>query len=402
MLRAALLATVFLAAAPAVAAKATQKSFVVIHLDDVSRDMAALMPLVAAASSSGTVYTRAFANVPLCGPSRATFLTGQEVDRHGVADNDTADWGTGFVPQALRDAGYRTMMIGRLLNGYSGTVQQLGFQKWATLAVLAPLDYFDAEFDVNGSIVQTTGYTTDQIYRRARNCVEGSRPFFCWVAAIGAHSPAEPAPRHVGTAASLPFSVGPAFNEADMSDKPSWMQALPSYTPQKQANIADAWRDHIETLQADDEGVASILAAVDQDVCVILTADNGRMHGQHRVTGKSVLYEESINVPLYTWNCGTAPGVDDRLVSNIDVPAHIISLAMVAPLRPLDGRPLDAEPRSRVRIVGGTDIDAAGWRRKRTVEWTFGNGEFEAYDLTDDPWQERSLPALPKRRKRAK
>jgi N-acetylglucosamine-6-sulfatase len=379
---------------------AEPKSFVVIHWDDVSRDQAAMMPLVGALAASGTVYSRAFTNVPLCGPSRAAFLTGQEAETTGLETNSDADWGTNFVPQALRQAGYRTMMIGKMPNGYTGTPAGLGFNRWAVLTGINAEDrYFDAEIDVNGTVKAVDGYTTDELYRRGRNCVTGSRPFFCWIAAIGAHAPANPAPRHVGGCNSLPFNVGPAFNEADMSDKPSWMQALPLMSGQKMAKAEANWRDHCATLLADDEGVASIINLADPDVCVILTADNGRMHGQHRVTGKSILYEESIGVPLITWNCGTAPGTDSRLVSNVDVPAHILSLAGVQSLRPLDGRPLDGAPRSRVRIVGGTDVDAAGWRRANTVEWIYGNGEFEAYDLQADQWQERSLPALPRRRR---
>lgn len=379
-------------------AAAEPKSFVVIHWDDVSRDQAAMMPLVGALAVSGTVYSRAVTNVPLCGPSRAAFLTGQEAETTGLRTNGDADWGDGFVPQALHQAGYRTMAIGKMPNGYTGTPAALGFNRWAVLTNVHSEDrYFDAELDVNGTVKTVDGYTTDELYRRGRNCVTGSRPFFCWIAAIGAHAPANPAPRHVGGCDSLAFNVGPAFNEVDMSDKPAAMQALPPLSGQKVAKVEASWRDHCATLLADDEGVASILDLVDADVCVILTADNGRMHGQHRVTGKSVLYEESIGIPLITWNCGTAPGTDGRLVSNVDVPAHILSLAGVQPLRPLDGRPLDGAPRNKVRIVGGTDVDAAGWRRSEAVEWLYGNDEFEAYDLEDDPWQERSLPEFRRR-----
>lgn len=398
-LLAACAATALLALSPAAAAP---KSFVVIHLDDVDHSrFNASMTRTMAVHTGRTVYPSSFTNLPLCGPSRATFLTGQEAETTGITENTATDWGTGFVPQALRAAGWRTNIVGKMPNGYMGTPAQLGFQKWSVIEAIGEARYFDATVNENGTPRTLSEYTTDYLYARARTCVKGSKPFFCWVSAIGAHAPAHPAPRHVGGCDGKPFQPGPAFNEADMSDKPSIMQGLQQFSTKKAGKVEKAWRDQCATLLADDEGVRSILDLVDDqpDVCVILTADNGRLFGQHRDTGKSLLYEESIRVPLVAWNCGTAPGTDDRLVSNVDIPAHILSLAGVAPPRPLGGRPLDAEPRARVRIVGGTDVDAAGWRRKRTVEWTFGNGEREAYDLVADPWQERSLPALPRRRR---
>lgn len=384
---AALAATALLA----LPAGAAPKSFVVVTFDDVGWQLFDAAMTATKAVPGATVYPRAFVNVPLCGPSRAAFLTGQEAETTGITKNEHANWGTGFMPQALRQAGYRTMIVGKKPNGFLGTPQDLGFNRWAVIKDVDGDRYFDAELDVNGNDVTATGYTTDALYRRGRACVEGSRPFLCWVAAIGAHAPAVPRNDLVNSCNSVAFNPGPAFNEANMADKPSWMQNLPAVT-----NAASNFREQCATLKADDEGVRSILDMVagDSSICVIVTADNGRMHGQHRLTGKNALYEESIGVPLMTWNCGTSPGTDNRLVSNVDIPAHILSLANVASLRPLDGRPLDGPTRSRVRIVTDTDEPAAGWRRQSTAEWSLETGESEFYDLADDPWQERSRSSL--------
>lgn len=398
MIRTALLASAVLLSVPAVAAP---KNFVVVTLDDVGWALFNAAMTETMAVPGATVFPRSFTNISLCGPSRAAFLTGQEGETTGITENVDADWGTGFMPEALRDAGYRTMLIGKMPNGFLGRPDDLGFQQWAAMLDPEADRYFDVDLDVNGNTKRVNGYTSDDFYRRGRNCVQGSRPFFCWIAALGAHAPADARPDLINACASVQFEPGPAFNEADMSDKPSWMQGLEAYSSGKQANIAQGFREQCDTLKADDEGVRSILDLVanDRHVCVILTTDNGRLHGQHRLTGKSALYEESINVPLVTWNCGSEPGTDNRLVSNVDLPAHILDLAGVASLRPLDGRPLTGSTRSRVRIVGGTDIDAAGWRRQTNVEWTFGNGEIESYDLDSDPYQMDSRSRLRRPRK---
>lgn len=376
---------------------AAAMSFVVVTLDDVSwaHYRAAGLP------ETGTVYRNAFTNVPLCGPSRATFLTGQEAGTTGIrGNNHTGNWGTNFVPQALRAAGYKTTIIGKKPNGFETSapgfrhVSELGFTKWAVIKDVHGDRYFDVDLDVNGTVVTSPGYVTDDLYRRARNCVLGARPFFCWVAAVGAHAPADAAPRFARACDDVPFEPGPAYNEDDMSDKPSWMRGLPLV-----GGAAENFRAQCAALKADDEGIRSVLDLVggDPGVCVIVTSDNGRLSGQHRLTGKSVLYEESINVPLLTWNCGGTVGNDDRLVSNVDIPATILSLSGVEPLRLLDGRPLANSNRAKVRIVGGTEIDAAGWRFRNRVEWVFDNGETEYYNLTRDPAQLENVVPPPRR-----
>ena len=61
---------------------------------------------------------------PLCCPSRATYLTGQYAHNHGVIHNAGPFGGyarldhTNTLPVWLQQAGYRTIHVGRYLNGY--------------------------------------------------------------------------------------------------------------------------------------------------------------------------------------------------------------------------------------------------------------------------------------------
>ena len=69
-------------------------------------------------------FEQAFASFPLCCPSRATHLTGQYAHNHGVLHNAgpfggyTALDHANTLPVWLQRAGYRTMHVGRYLNGY--------------------------------------------------------------------------------------------------------------------------------------------------------------------------------------------------------------------------------------------------------------------------------------------
>ena len=72
----------------------------------------------------GTTFTHALSPYPLCCPARASILTGQYAHNHGVRANVPPRGGfTKFrdrnsLPVWLQRSGYRTMMIGKYLNGY--------------------------------------------------------------------------------------------------------------------------------------------------------------------------------------------------------------------------------------------------------------------------------------------
>ena len=73
---------------------------------------------------SGATFANSFTNWPLCCPSRATFYTGQYAHNHRVLGNSPPDGGfvsfndSSALPVWLQGAGYRTIHVGKYLNGY--------------------------------------------------------------------------------------------------------------------------------------------------------------------------------------------------------------------------------------------------------------------------------------------
>lgn len=378
-----------------------QPNIIVIMLDDVP-DNLSVLPKTSALLSLGTRYTNSFVNFPLCGPSRATFLTGQDADTHGVkGDGGFLAVKTGLVPQALRAANYTTALFGKNPNGFKGLASELGFAHWETIADIRDDRYFNPQLNIDGTTQPFAGYTTDIVFGRAQQWIDATPgPYFAWIASIGGHAPNDPAPRYVGACASTPFLPGPAFNEADVSDKPSFIRALPLYNTRKETKTLEKkFKNQCDTVQADDEWIERlVLAYANENTCVFLTADNGFLHGQHRVTGKTLLYDESIRVPLVWWGCGAALGAADaRLVSNADLPATILALAGATPGRPLDGYSLVGEPRQQVRLNGVWDRKGArgtsnGVRDAASAQFTHSSGEREFYAMSTDPYQLTSLP----------
>jgi hypothetical protein len=120
---------------PAKAAPAMRPNVVLIVLDDMDVGAVAFMPNVQELlADQGATFVNFFDTTPACGPSRASILRGQYAHNHGVLRNNNGEDG-GFesfhaleseestLATWLHDAGYRTALIGKYMNGYAEKVE---------------------------------------------------------------------------------------------------------------------------------------------------------------------------------------------------------------------------------------------------------------------------------------
>lgn len=443
-------------------AAAARPNVVVLMTDDQTAESMRVLPRVRGLiGAAGVTFTDSFASYPLCCPSRSTFLTGQYAHNHGVRGNRPPYGGYGgltatdrTVPVALRRAGYRTIHIGKYLNGYGRDVPATvppGWTDWRGSIDPSTYRYWGYTLNLNGTR-RTFGnadadYQTDVYARMATEVIRREArargPFYLSVAFLAPHSgagragagsngqaeedaPANtgrpvnrqrrraaglglpvPAPRHAGAFARSPLPRPPSFDEADLSDKPAAFRAQPRFTPAVTRRIARSWRARRATLLAVDDAVARIHAALRatgqlRDTVILFTSDNGFFHGEHRrPNGKVLVYEPSVRVPLLLAGPGIPRGARRRaLVSNVDVPATILDLAGARPLRRLDGRsllPVARRPRLRtgrdLLLETGAGAARANYEAIRTPRFKYveyATGERELYDLARDPFELRS------------
>ena len=135
----------------------------VVMTDDMSAADLELMPSVQKLLvNKGTTFTNAVDSFPLCCPARATFITGQYAHNHGVVGNFAPYGWYGMkdrkntLPAWLQDAGYRTALIGKWLNGYGardahGEVPK-GFDIWRGLLDVSAYDYFNFVMNIDGRL----------------------------------------------------------------------------------------------------------------------------------------------------------------------------------------------------------------------------------------------------------
>jgi N-acetylglucosamine-6-sulfatase len=409
---------------------------VVVMTDDQTLESMRVMSAVRSTiAAEGTTFERAFVSNALCCPSRTTFFTGQYTHNHGVLGNRPPDGGYGrldtseWLPVWLRRAGYATVHIGKFLNRYGQdsppTEVPPGWSEWYASVDPSTYHYTHYRLNENGAVTDVAAYSTDEYTRRAVDAIErlapAAAPFFLSLGYLAPHAggprdpddPAGlvtpvPAPRHRDAFAGEPLPRSPAFDEADVSDKPSFIRRRPRLTAERRAAIAENYAQELESLLAVDEGVVRVIRALRaagelERTLVIFTSDNGFFHGEHRVpSGKVMFYEPSIRVPLLMRGPGVPRGEHRRqLVTNADLAPTILAATGARAGRVQDGRslfPLLAHrrrtPKRDLLIEGPDGVDAVAFGAVRTERYVYAeheNGERELYDLRRDPHQLRSL-----------
>jgi N-acetylglucosamine-6-sulfatase len=417
---------------------------VVVETDDQTvADLASMPRTSALIGGAGVTFGTSVVSLSQCCPSRATLLTGRYAHNHKVLSSAPPRGGAGRLDSSetlavwLQRAGYATALVGKYLNGY-GSADPFevppGWTEWRVLHGGSTYRYYDYTINHNGRL-RTYGsgpgdYQTDVITGLAESVIRRrapkAKPFFLWTAYVAPHTgqprdaddphgaSAVPAPRHRDRFAHLFPPVTPAFDEADVSDKPAAIAARPPLGPDRTLALQESWRQRQESLLAVDEGVARIVRALRaagelRNTLLVFTSDNGFMTGEHRLpAGKLVPYEPSIRVPLLMRGPGIPAGaVRTQPVWNGDVAPTILAAAGARAPWPLDGRSLWPLIRRPARWQGRDILLEGSWRRRfgslgytglRTERYVYvehAGGELELYDLERDPDELDNLAGSP-------
>lgn len=333
---AAALASPQVAPSSAQGVEATPPNVVIIITDDQPQGTMDAMPQTQRLLfDQGVEFRNGIIPTSLCCPSRAALLSGKLAHTTGVYTNVSGDFGgwnafrpyeTQTLATALNAMGYRTGLFGKYLNGWGGRTVPPG---WDAFRSFNKMKYYDYTLKGIGPAVtygsSPSDYSTDVIANLAVNFVQSDEPVFAYIAPYAPHQPATPAPRHDGTWPLVPASEVPAFNEADVSDKPAWAQRA-KVSASTQRNLLT---NQHEALRAVDEMVARLVNALaGEDTIFVYLSDNGLMNGSHRFYGKDVPYDRSARVPMaISWPGHLTPGVSQRITTNVDLTQTILDAA---------------------------------------------------------------------------
>jgi arylsulfatase A-like enzyme len=327
----------------------------------------------------GTSFTNYIATTAQCCPSRATLITGQYAHNNGVTSNQSGytalvDKGD-VLPVWLERAGYRTVHLGKFMNGYDrfakpDTEIAPGWDQWRT--VLSEARYYDYEYFINGRTIHhgrarddhLTAVLNHDSVRMVRRYAPKRRPFYLQIDHRAPHASQQfdphgtcgrapvPMPKDERAFNDEPLPKPRSFNERNMRDKPPFLRAIPKLDRQQRNEIRKRWRCALESLVGVDRGVEKVYKAVKRAgdlgrTVFIFLSDNGQFYGEHRLrVGKVFPYEEALRMPLVIkvprQYRGDAGRVDHtaKPVANIDIAPTIVDLAGASTSRTMDGRSL--------------------------------------------------------------
>jgi arylsulfatase A-like enzyme len=388
-----------------------------ILTDDLDTAEVAYMPkLKSLVSDRGISFENFFVNVSLCCPSRVSILRGQYSHNTQVLTNEGLNGGfeTAYrlgvekstIATWLHAAGYRTALFGKYLNGYpksaSKTYIPPGWDEWASAIEGNPYREYNYTLNENGQLVSygndPEDYGTDVYTRKAvdfidRTAKEG-KPFFIYLSLYVPHEPATPAPRHANLFPGVKAPRTPSFNEEDVSDKPQYLRQKKSLRQQDIARLDELYRKRLQSLQAVDEALVSLVNALNKtkqvdNTYIIFTSDNGFHLGQHRLLlGKQTAYEEAIRIPFIVRGPGIRGGqTRPHLTGNVDLAPTFAELARTRAADFVDGRSLTPLFKSEPPSI-------STWRQAYLLEhWQSKN---RGHVRTKPP--ERPRPTQPDRR----
>jgi len=373
----------------------------------------------------GMLMKNSFVVSPICGPSRASILTGRYAHSTGAYKN-TLPYGfnqslTTF-PMLLRSAGYKTCFIGKWETGrYADITPHPGFDRWFCTGPNRAYK-MDPVVNVDGVPTQFEGHATDISCNEAVRFIKenADEPFSIILM-----------PRSVHTSYGTEHLLAAERNRnlfqdvpivrANSADSPIVRQPALEHvkmTPPTDEDIRNISRMLVDI----DDGVGAILETLEErgildKTMIIFTGDNGFFFGEHGFTEKRAPYEESIRVPFFVRYSPLikAGSTSEEAILNIDVAPTILSLAGVPIPKNIQGQSflpvfkggmLD-KPRTSllfefypewhgVKETGKGGGGVPAWKAVRTdkwkyVKWTELPDADELYNLIDDPLEMNNI-----------
>ena len=389
----------------------TRPSFVCVVADDLgyadlgcygARDH--VSPALDRLASDGVRFTDAYANSPVCSPTRFALMTGRYQYRYrGGAEEPLGSRARGdpslglpaslpTLPAVLAHAGYDTALFGKWHLGYPphfGPLKSGYGEFFGTMG--GGIDYFSHRdwrgvHDLYEGEEPTTadGYATDLFSARAVDFIErhagSARPFLLSVHYTAPHWPWETRDDEAESR-----RIGHAIYHHDGG-------SLATY------------RTMVRQM---DEGIGAILDALartgrDHDTLVLFTSDNGGERYSDTwpfVGGKMDLLEGGIRVPLIArWPAAAPRGrVTAQLAMTMDLAATMLAAAGVASpalvpdghdLGPVLRDPAAVQPRElfwRMKHRGQRAVRSGPWK------YLLQDGHEFLFDLAGDPRERANL-----------
>jgi arylsulfatase A-like enzyme len=357
----------------------------------------------------GAIFTRAMVTNSICGPSRATLLTGKYSHMNGYTLNEKKFNTDQFLfPALLRQHGYQTAWIGKW---HLGNLPH-GFDYWRILRGQG--EYYNPDIIQPDDTVRMEGYVTDLITRMSKGWLDSrdtTRPFCLIVGEKATHRewlpdiqdlgayddkdlplPATFYDDYAGRAAAADqdmtidrtmrlkedlkvhadYEKSGIYNRFTATQKKAFYDYYENKISREYDTRHDTGRalirwkyerylkDYLSVARSMDRNIGELLKYLDEkglakNTVVVYCSDQGFYLGEHGWFDKRWIYEESLRTPfIMRWPGVIKPGSSvSRLMLNIDWAPTLLDIAGVK-------APSEVQGNSFVPLLKGS---AAGWRK---------------------------------------
>ena len=314
-------------------------------------------------AKSGVTFTRAFCQFPLCGPSRASIMSGQYPVVNGVTGNGgDVDPDRVTLPRHFANHGYWTARVskiyhmgipGDIVEGKSGRDHAASWNETHNIAALEALtpgkaidflnpenvarfpeerrkwlearasgkpyrfsgvaraQYASIEVEEKNEHLLADTMAADKAIELLQSRAEKSDPFFLAVGLVRPHFPFIATEKTIGQYRVEKIQI-PDVPENDHDDMPK--PAMNSVLRFDKSPLQQMRRAYYGAVSFMDRQVGRILAELErlklhENTIVVFVSDHGYLLGEHHMWKKAKLWEEAIRVPVIISAPGRQQGV---------------------------------------------------------------------------------------------
>lgn len=366
--------------------------------------------------AQSTAFHAAYCQVPVCGPSRASAMSGLSPYETGVLDNYSNIYDVLRPEQMwqfrLKEKGYFCSAAGKIHHGYKPQppeIHDVMYSHGPRHVFFGPkLDAPHKKMGGRMGGVGTTEPADDRLYYDYRsaqdairflNTYDGSAPFY---REVGFHHPHPPF--------RTPVRFKDMYNVDDFIQPEAWKDGF-EHSPfadvfmkenMDRTNLED-WRTSIRNYFSAFSHVDAELGRVwdalkssahAENTIVVIWSDHGYHMGDKNRFRKLTLWEEAASIPLIIHDPGQSGRVITDPVALTDMGPTILDYANAPPMRhavgrslrpAVEGKPLPPRP-APTFLYGSVSARTGNYRIT-----LYQDGSSELYDVVNDPWQTKNL-----------